>query len=650
MRRHAQMRAAPAALLVLAGCLAVGCGDWRRPRAQHEPQEFALPVYVRGTVAEFAGLAGGGDLPVQGYGVVVGLGRNGSSEVPPHVAQYLKQYLKKQGLGSSRAGTGALTPERVLRDLDTAVVLLAGAVPPAAPKGTRFDLTVRALPGTQTRSLEGGYLEPAELHLAFRGRAWPGGPSFVWARGRGEVFVNPFRDVRGPENQAEVLSGRIIGGAEVVRQRPVQLQLRVPDYARADLIQRRINERFGTAGRVATAQNAAAINVEIPRAFRDDYTRFLRLLLHLPLDARAATRETMARQIADRIVQPGANADELALVWEAMGRRVLPVVQGLYTSEHAAAAFHAARTGVRLGDRGARHVLLRFAREMGSPLQIPAVRELGRHPRLRQSVPVLRELLEAEDALVRLAAYEALEQLGDGARVRRVRIGDEVVLDLVSCGGRPAVYASQTGRQKIVLFGRDLMVRQEVFFRSADGLVTLFNGHKHHTVTKTDAANRFFVRQLADRERGRGTSLDRFVERLRAANPGVDWSELEPGRRLIIPPRDWLVVFREMPSTGRASPTVWTDFRVESLVKVLARRAGEDLNGEVTGLGLTYGQVVRVLYRLCEEGHIPAKFLLLEPPETRRIYQRGVGEARPVARRAGAEPEAEVSPPATDRP
>jgi hypothetical protein len=46
----------------------------------------------------------------------------------------------------------------------------------------------------------------------------------------------------------------------------------------------------------------------------------------------------------------------------------------------------------------------------------------------------------------------------------------------------------------------------------------------------------------------------------------------------------------------------------------------------VYGLGLTYGQVVGVLQRLCNSGDIPAGFRLQVLPEVRKIYTPGVPE------------------------
>ena len=70
--------------------------------------DIVIPAHVKGTVAEFAALAGG-NAPMQAFGVVVGLGNNGSSEVPAYLKKPIFEYLSRSGLGSYRLGTAGLS-------------------------------------------------------------------------------------------------------------------------------------------------------------------------------------------------------------------------------------------------------------------------------------------------------------------------------------------------------------------------------------------------------------------------------------------------------------------------------------------------------------------------------------------------------------
>ena len=566
------------ALVTAAAALACGCMP-TETKPKVEAERIVVPPHVSGTVAEHAFLFGGGAMDVQGYGIVIGLGQNGSAEIPPRLRTHFRDYLRKQNFGSYRHNMQDVTPERLLNDKDTAVVLVGGSVPPGAPEGSRFDVYISALPNTQTRSLDGGVLMPLDLSMAIGGMAVVSG-STEWAEAAGPVFVNPFLDPTEPGASAKLRAGRVLNGGRVTRARPVRLVLRRPDYALANLIQRRINERFPDVvegigpGRsnVANARDSQTIEIAIPRPWRRDYHHFLRLILHLVLKAEHGEVERKAREVAEAIRQPGANYDELAMVWEAMGRQIVPLLQPLYADKNPAVAFHAARTGMRLEDTTlAAPVVLRFAQTADSPYQTAAIRELGAYPRLYQATAILRRLLEDENERVVVAAYEALRERGDVSTVQRLEVGGMFDLDLVRSERSYVIYATQSGRPRIVLFGQGMAVRRNVFYNSPDDLVTI----NAHTNDKR------------------------------------------------------LTVFRKIPRTGGYSESFEMDFFVRTLITKLGEVSEMDDDGDIRGLGLTYGQIVGVLQGMCKQGDIPAKFVLQPPPSLQRIYTDASTTGRP---------------------
>ncbi len=565
-------------LLALTGTLILGGADCESPWTDNAEPSTARdvappPLYVAGTVGEHAVLVPGGLMSLQGYGVVIALGLNGSAEVPEHLKKYFSEYLTKQDLGLWSKGMESLPPDRLLRDKDTAVVLLGAVVPPGALAGTTLDLEVADFAQAPTRSLDGGMLMPSELRLAWRGLARPGGPSFIWGRAWGPIFVNPFLDFSDSGDLAKARSGRIIGGGKLVRSRPVKLQLRQPDYQRCRQIESRINEKFSIPGKekIANALDAYTINLKIPRKWRRDYGRFLRLVLHLPLVVTGADWERNVRELVGHLESPHAEHDELALVLEAAGRHVLPGLKPTYLSKHDSAAFYAARTGLRLGDASAAEVIVRFAQKPASPLQLHAIEELGNHPKLIRAVPILRKGLDEENEMVRLAAYEALLKHQDASRIKRTDVSGEFELDVVKSDRGNVIYATQTGAPRIVLFGSDMVVAKPVFFNASDDLVTI-------TATAADKK---------------------------------------------------LQVFRKIPRSAKTSESFHIDFSVGKLVETLGTRPDPDVAGKVNGLGLTYGQVVRVLYQMCKDQDIEAKFILQPLPQVATMYRDAALEGRP---------------------
>jgi len=551
--------------------LAGGCDPEGTRLAIGESGPPPLPAHVAGTVSQYATLLGGAEMPVRGYGVVVGLGQNGSAEVPPHLIEELRQYLLRQDLGSWLKGLSDLTPSRFLRDLGTAVVLVEAVIPPGAPVGERLDVGVSALPQSQTRSLEGGTLMPLDLRLVLRGLGSADRSSKIWARAAGPVFVNPFLDESKAADVAKFKVGRVIGGGRVSRSRPILLQLREPDYARATLIERRINERFPSLRKVAVAKNPATIALHVPQDWRGDYKHFLCLVRRLPVRTGPGVGEAHARDIAAAIVQPDANHEELALVWEAIGRQVISVLRTLYASRSPRPAYYAARTGLRLGDGVAEPVLLRFAGSANSPLQIPAVRELGRHPKVVRAAAMLYRLLDDESELVRVAAYEALLKRGDSSRITRYSVSGQFLLDVVRSQRSYVIYARQSGQPRLVLFGKDMAVSRPVFFSSPDEMVTL---------------------------------------------------NAKPGSK-------HLMIYRKTPRSGEMSETLRIGFLVRTLVQKMGSLPELDKEGKPKGLALTYSQVIRVLNRLCERRDIPARFVLQSTEQVERVYRGTVAAGRP---------------------
>ena len=553
----------PLTVGVLLCAVLVGCGD------KPEIQTPKIPLYIEGTIAQFGQYVGFASRKVQGYGVVVGLGKNGSAEVPEKVRNYLIQYLHKQKLGFWREYTAHLHPKRILRDLDTAVVLVVGEIPHGAPKGSRFDLQIKALDGTNTRSLAGGMLLPAELRLAIAGLAAAGGPTHPWGSGYGEVFTNPVADRSKTTGQVRLQEGRIIGGGYLSKDRPVRLMLREPSFRLARQIEERINQRFRdprSKRPVASAQSDETVEIHVPPQYARDYRHFLDLVLHLPLARSASTNELRTKRLLEGLAQPEARYEQLALSLEAIGGEILPMIQPHYSANEPYVAFFAARTGLRMGDTSAGAIILEAAGTADSPLQVRAIRELGKYPDLPRATGVLRSLIDDGNWLVRLAAYESLVAHKDRIKIKRMNVGGRFKLDVIESKGPATIYATQTGEPRAVVFGGNLPVSNPLFFTLPDDLIT-----------------------MADSKRADGTTK--------------------------------LMMYRKVPRSPRPSGSLYIDFKTTDLIQTLGGLPDRDRQGTVKALSLTYSQVLRVLQGLCnsDTGGIDARFELQPIGESGRI-------------------------------
>lgn len=508
----------------------------------------------RDTVGALTYYHGMRTLSVRGYGVVVGLGQNGSATCPKPAFDRLAQDLhKRHDFASNVVGVPNIKPEQLLRDPDTAVVLVRGEIPPASCAGTTFDVSVTALPGTETRSLVGGRLYTAELETY---RATGPGTTLsgdILAKAMGPVFINPFSE-EGAATEVSLLQGRVLGGGLVTEDRALRLVLVQPSYAMARRIQERINDFFGAQERVANATSPSYVELNIPPRFHDDVGHFLGLVRSLYLAQDATFEAVRARGLAQELPRPDAPHADIALCLEGLGRSATPVLDELYAHESPHVSFHAAVAGLRLEEHLACETMAAHAENVMSPFRFQAIRALGCTSHNSLAKQALRRLVSNEDPRVQIAAYEALVELQD-ARIDTRNVGrDNFTLDVVPCRRPPFIYARRAGERRLALFGEPLRCKTPIFYRAPDGLVTL---------------------------------------------------RAEEGE-------DQLRLVRAVPATGKVSPPIPAPLDVLKLIELLGSDAAVAYD-EVKGLGLDYGTVVRLLYYLCQDSSIPAEFMFEQP-------------------------------------
>lgn len=512
------------------------------------------PAY-RDSIGSMGYFDGMGAMRVRGYGLVVGLGKNGSSDAPRAVHERLVQSLYKHyHTTSSVVGSKPIAPETLIDDVDTAVVVVIGDIPPAASKGTRFDISVTALSGTQTKSLRGGRLYTVDLEVY---RTLPSGVSItgkILARASGPIFLNPFSSddsaTKSNDRQAMVVSGGL-----ATRDRRLRFVVTPPSYRRAQQIEQRINAQFAGSHRVASAVSPSFVNLNVPREYEDDTGHFLELVKSLYISREPAFEVTRARALAKELVRTDAPHARIALGLEGLGREALAVLDELYASTLDYVSFHAAVAGLRLGDHVAADRMALFSRDEASPFRYQAIRALGETTEMASTAITLRELLHDDDPRVQVAAYEQLRKRNDRSIISRPIGRDNYILDLIPASKTSFVYVKRRNQRRIALFGSDLKFQLPLLYRAMDGCVTI-------------------------------------------SAEGSD---------------DHLTILRTVVSTGTTSPPIQAPNDVAQLAVLLGDEPGVDGSGQATGLGLDYGVVVHVLQQFCKDKSILAKFILEEP-------------------------------------
>jgi len=429
-----------------AAALLASCAAKPKPAEPRIPREVELPAYLRDTVGEVARIAGREPVAVQGFGFVTGLDGTGTKVVPPGIRQQVLNMMRRNKVEGA---------EEILANPNNAVVTVSGWVDPGATKGELFDLDVRAIPNTETTSLEGGFVLECDLTRVELDRGVES-RSEALALGRGSIFVAPFA----PEGQAKTAGdprvGRILAGGKALKTRHFRLALLSPSVRTADQIMRLVNARFPAAA--TGSEDPGRVDLQVPKEFQADRTHFLDLVGALYMRETPDARDKRIRLLIDTL-KAGKDMDRAAICLEAFGPTLAPQLHVLAEDPSEPVRFYVGRTLAQLQDARAVYVLERIALDGNSKFQEQAVEALGK---LRTGVGlgVLGRALDVKSARVRVAAWQAMARLAPRTFTART-FADKFALSVVATRGEPFIYVSRTLKPQIAVFG-EVKVRPPV--------------------------------------------------------------------------------------------------------------------------------------------------------------------------------------------
>jgi len=536
-------------LIIITCLMAVvyGCGS-TDPAAFDYPD---LPATFQGTVGSYCDLTGYDSIRVQCFSLVVGLHNTGSSECPPSAREYIVKHIRSlRDSGMLPRKYDDLTAGEILSGRDTAVVEVTGLVPAGAPKGERFDVEVLVAEGTQTTSLQSGWLIPSELRVVV-GRATGGQlVRSITARASGPIFINPLPISTMTQRRSDPRRGIVLGGGVSSADRVITLALLRPDFRNAQQIQKRLNNRFAEAGgRVVTEATREYINLQVPPSYRGDYNHFISLVWGLYMQESQDFVDNKLRELGKLAREPDQDFEMISLAWEAIGRPALGSLQILYREPDIdEAGFHAAQTAVRLGDNRALNIMIDLAAEDNHRFQLEAIKILSDHYTDARVQSSLRKLINHSNSQIKMLAYEGLRNTLN-LTIETTAVSNEFKLEVVDSPGENVILIWATNDPRIVIFGKEIRCRRNVYFESNTGELTI--------------------------------------------NAGVEDRRLTLTRKLPMS-QDYM---------SQKSP-----FGVSELVTVLALPWQSILDEKPRAPGLNFSEIVGILYQLCDEEVIEAQF------------------------------------------
>jgi len=434
--------------ILVIGLFIAGCGG----PAGKASKELAPKIDLGTTIGSVAEVFSPDAISVEGYALVGGLNGTGSSECPLQIREYLTKYILTQ--------LPELDIEKFIVSRDTAVVLVEGVMPTAVTKNQYFDVMVTALPGTQTTSLEGGWLYGAELKV----RGGFGITMKVLAHAEGPVFIDTIETAATNKRV-----GYILAGGTVLDEYRINLGLRRPDYRIASLIRNRLNERFGKG--TGRAVSPSQVDLKVPAKYAERKQRFISVIKATYLtQAQEITKERIRTFIRKLAASEDKEQSEIAL--EAIGNESFSKLAALLSSSNEQVRLGAARCMLNLGSDEGLNTLRQIAASKDSPYRMEALEAITTAASRNDAAAISRRLLRDEDFDIRLAAYESLRKLDDIA-VRQRLIARNFYLEEIAQAKHKAIFVSRSGQPRIALFGSPIYCRDDIFVQSADGNITI---------------------------------------------------------------------------------------------------------------------------------------------------------------------------------
>ncbi len=490
-----------------------GCPRWERWKQRNDPVPKArvsapinirdVPAPLRGTVGAEATIVGNESTLVSGIGFVVGLNGTGGLTIPEQYAAHLERMMGLNGVSiandsGANSPLDGTSPRALLRDPNTAAVIVQGVIPPGTREGETFDLYVRAINAT---SLEGGKLWTTEMHIG-PPSAFGSPQTRIIANAKGPIFLNPFAEPGNTNDGVTRDIGRILNGGMVNFPTEIQIILDNPSHQRVRQITSAINTAFparsGDRHPTARGKDETLIFVRVPPQYGKRHDEFLNLLSHVTIDQ--SYPELFARRYAMTLKNDASLSSDMSWCLQALGSRALPFLRDLYDTPDATPRLAALRAGAGLNDPRAAEHLQNIAINGPENLRTDAIALMSRIQGTPRIDRTLQQLLKSDQLAIRVEAYEGLVARAINSRKRQIinhlasqsndfrkpqnlsmtqvdvlsntwmpsdpihGISRQVVagkfyLDIVPFG-EPLIYVTQQDIPRIVLFGKDLEIQR----------------------------------------------------------------------------------------------------------------------------------------------------------------------------------------------
>jgi flagellar basal body P-ring protein FlgI len=463
------MKAAPATAVLIVLAL-VGCQDFdlrtwdlskfdlrsQSPDEEEHDTDKSKSRSATPLIGEYTSFAGLNVIALHGVGLVTGLDGTGGDPSPSVFRTRLYREMQNEGIKDVNA---------VLKSPNTTMVMIKAYLPPLARKGDKFDIEVYVPPGTETTSLNGGWLMAARLLeqaiAPGSGRLLDGR---VYAKAEGPILISTGS---GNEdlNAGSLRRGRVLGGGIALKERDMAIYLR-NDYRgtrMTNVIANRIGQRFyqynerGLKEPLAKAKDDQKIELKIQDRYRDNFPRYLQIIRNIALRETDVAQRVRMEKLKDDLRTP-ETSEIAALRLEAIGQDALPALKEALDDPRLEIRFHAAMALAYLGSSDGVKVLAEAARDEPA-FRVFALASLAAVDD-SQVFLELRKLMNERSAETRYGAFRALTTINEkDPFVKGELLNDQFMLHVLNTEGEPMIHLTNRRKAEIVLFGADQRIK-----------------------------------------------------------------------------------------------------------------------------------------------------------------------------------------------
>jgi hypothetical protein len=376
-------------------------------------------------------------------------------------------------------------PNSVLDSKQTAMVLAFTAVPPAARKGDRINVSVKLSTNAEAADLRQGWLR--ETALVEMGNL--GGKireSFERARAEGPLVT--LAQYTGSEDPEARLEAVVVGGARLLKARELGLGIssEFSDALTMAAVVPAINQRFTyfdghKQTGIATPLSDDYIELQLPARYTADPYHFVNVVMRINFNESQPQREVRLTSLASQLLSPDTVRDACWSL-EAIGEEAKEILAGQINNPDPEIRFYCAHSLAYLGDRRAVAALVELCTVQ------PAFRAMCFNAMASmdsfQAEEGLKSLLSLGDFETRYGAVRALRRrnrrdpLVTGHHVTRV--GD--LLEIPS-SAESFVAVSMFETPEIVFFGPVPELTLPAFHNVNKNLLIQASGKKEVSIT-----------------------------------------------------------------------------------------------------------------------------------------------------------------------